>query len=159
MQEKKKDKTKIVARVLVICAVVLVALAAAAGFILSRRYVRLGEQFVPVSSTTLDLRGAGLTDLSALDRCTALTELDVRENELSADVLDEFRAAHPGCRVLYSVYLNDEPYDSATEAVTLEDLPNDWVNLRLFENLRSLTVNHCTAPGAMETLRAELPNC
>ena len=159
MQEKKKDKTKIVARVLGICAVVLVALAAAAGFILSRRYVRLGEQFVPVSSTTLDLRGAGLTDLSALDRCTALTELDVRENELSADVLDEFRAAHPGCRVLYSVYLNDEPYDSATEAVTLEDLPNDWVNLRLFENLRSLTVNHCTAPGAMETLRAELPNC
>ena len=159
MQEKKKDRTKTVARVLVICAVALVLLAAAAGFILSRRYVRLGEQFVPVSSTTLDLRGAGLTDLSALDRCTALTELDVRENELSADVLDEFRAAHPGCRVLYSVYLNDEPYDSATEAVTLEDLPNDWVNLRLFENLRSLTVNHCTAPGAMETLRAELPNC
>lgn len=159
MQEKKKDRTKIVARVLVICAVALVLLAAAAGFILSRRYVRLGEQFVPVSSTTLDLRGAGLTDLSAIDRCTALTELDVRENELSADVLDEFRAAHPGCRVLYSVYLNDEPYDSATEAVTLEDLPNDWVNLRLFENLRSLTVNHCTAPGAMETLRAELPNC
>ena len=159
MQEKKKDKTKIVARVLVICAVVLVVLAAAAGFILSRRYVRLGQQFIPVSSTTLDLRGAGLTDLSALDRCTALTELDVRENELSADVLDEFRSAHPACRVLYSVYLNDEPYDSGTEAVTLEDLPNDWVNLRLFENLRSLTVNHCTAPGAMETLRAELPNC
>ncbi len=159
MQEKKKDKTKIAARVLVICAAALVLLAAAAGFILSRRYVRLGQQFIPVNSTTLDLRGAGLTDLSALDRCTALTELDVRENELSADVLDEFRSAHPGCRVLYSVYLNDEPYDSATEAVTLEDLPNDWVNLRLFENLRSLTVNHCTAPGAMETLRAELPNC
>lgn len=25
--------------------------------------------------------------------------------------------------------------------------------------LRSLTVNHCTQPDAMETLRAELPNC
>ncbi len=159
MQEKKKDKTKIAARVLVICAAVLVVLAAAAGFILSRRYIRLGQQFIPVNATTLDLRGAGLTDLSPLDRCTALTELDVRENELSADVLDAFRAAHPGCRVLYSVYLNDEPYDSATEAVTLEDLPNDWVNIRLFEDLRSLTVNHCTAPGAMETLRTELPDC
>ena len=159
MQEKKKDKTKIAARVLVICAAALVLLAAAAGFILSRRYVRLGQQFIPVNATALDLRGAGLTDLSPLDRCTALTELDVRENELSADVLDAFRAAHLGCRVLYSVYLNDEPYDSATEAVTLEDLPNDWVNIRLFEDLRSLTVNHCTAPGAMETLRTELPDC
>ena len=159
MQEKEKNKAKTAARVLVICAAALIVLAAAAGFIFSRRYVRLGQQFIPVSAATLDLRGAGISDLSALDRCTELTELDVRENDLSADALDAFRAAHPGCRVLYSVYLNGEPYDSAEESVTLEDLPNDWENLRLFENLRSLTVNHCTAPGAMETLRAELPNC
>ena len=159
MQEKEKNKAKTAARVLVICAAALIVLAAAAGFIFSRRYVRLGQQFIPVSAATLDLRGAGLTDLAPLDRCTALTELDVRENKLSAEALDEFRAKHPGCRVLYSVYLNGEPYDSAEESVTLEDLPNDWVNIRLFENLRSLTVNHCTAPGAMETLRAELPNC
>lgn len=159
MQEKEKNKTKTAGRVLVICAAALIVLAAVAGFIFSRRYVRLGQQFIPVSAATLDLRGAGISDLSALDRCTELTELDVRENDLSADALDAFRAAHPGCRVLYSVYLNNEPYDSASETVTLEDLPNDWVNIRLFENLRSLTVNHCTAPGAMETLRAELPNC
>ena len=159
MQEKEKNKAKTAARVLVICAAALIVLAAAAGFIFSRRYVRLGQQFIPVSAATLDLRGAGISDLSALDRCTELTELDVRENDLSADALDAFRAAHPGCRVLYSVYLNGEPYDSAEESVTLEDLPNDWVNIRLFENLRFLTVNHCTAPGAMETLRAELPNC
>ena len=159
MQEKEKNKAKTAARVLVICAAALIVLAAAAGFIFSRRYVRLGQQFIPVSAATLDLRGAGISDLSALDRCTELTELDVRENDLSADALDAFRAAHPGCRVLYSVYLNGEPYDSAEESVTLEDLPNDWVNIRLFENLRSLTVNPCTAPGAMETRRAELPNC
>ncbi len=159
MQEKEKNKAKTAARVLVICAAALIVLAAAAGFIFSRRYVRLGQQFIPVSAATLDLRGAGISDLSALDRCTELMELDVRENDLSADALDAFRAAHPGCRVLYSVYLNGEPYDSAEESVTLEDLPNDWVNIRLFQNLRSLTVNHCTAPGAMETLRAELPNC
>ena len=159
MQEKEKNKAKTAARVLVICAAALIVLAAAAGFIFSRRYVRLGQQFIPVSAAMLNLRGAGISDLSALDRCTELTELDVRENDLSADALDAFRAAHPGCRVLYSVYLNGEPYDSAEESVTLEDLPNDWVNIRLFENLRSLTVNHCTAPGAMETLRAELPNC
>ena len=159
MQEKKNDKSKIVARVLVICAAALIVLAAAAGVILSRRYVRLGQQFIPVNAAMLDLRGAGLTDLTPLDRCTALTELDVRENKLSAEALDEFRAKHPGCRVLYSVYLNDEPHESGTESLTLEDLPNDWENLRLFENLRSLTVNHCTQPDAMETLRAELPDC
>ena len=159
MQKNKTDKTKIVARVLVICAAALIVLAAAAGVYLSRRYVRLGQQLIPVSAATLDLRGSGVTDLSALERCTALTELDVRENDLSADEIDTFRASHPGCRVLYSVYLNGEAYDSATEALTLEDLPNDWVNIRLFENLRSLTVNHCTAPGAMETLRTELPAC
>ena len=42
----------------------------------SRRYVRLGQQFIPVSAAMLDLRGVGLTDLTPLDRCTALTELD-----------------------------------------------------------------------------------
>lgn len=159
MQENKVDKKKIVARVLVICAAALMVLAAAAGVYLSRQYVRLGQQLIPVSAATLDLRGSGVTDLSALERCTALTELDVRENDLSADEIDAFRAAHPGCRVLYSVYLNGKYYDSATESLTLEDLPNDWENIRLFESLRSLTVNHCTAPDAMETLRAELPAC
>lgn len=128
---KKNDKSKIVARVLVICAAALIVLAAAAGVILSRRYIRLGQQFIPVNAAMLDLRGAGLTDLAPLDRCTALTELDVRENKLSAEALDEFRAKHPGCRVLYSVYLNDEPHESGTESLTLEDLPNDWENLRL----------------------------
>ena len=61
MQEKKNDKSKIVARVLVICAAALIVLAAAAGVILSRRYVRLGQQFIPVSAAVLDLRGTGLT--------------------------------------------------------------------------------------------------
>ena len=100
MQEKKNDKSKLVARVLVICAAALIVLAAAAGVILSRRYVRLGQQFIPVNAAMLDLRGVGLTDLTPLDRCTALTELDVRENKLSAEALDEFRVKHPGCRVL-----------------------------------------------------------
>ena len=159
MQENKVHKKKIVARVLVICAAALMVLAAAAGVYLSRQYVRLGQQLIPVNAATLDLRGSGVTGLSALERCTALTELDVRENDLSADEIDAFRAAHPGCRVLYSVYLNGKYYDSATESLTLEDLPNDWENIRLFESLRSLTVNHCTAPDAMETLRAELPAC
>ena len=30
----------------------------------SRRYVRLGQQFIPVNAAVLDLRGAGLTDLT-----------------------------------------------------------------------------------------------
>ena len=159
MQENKTDKKKRLARVLAICAAALVLLAAAAGFYISRRYVRLGQELIPVSAATLDLRDKGLTDLSALDRCTQLTELDVRGNDLSADALDAFRAAHPGCRVLFSVYLNGEAHESSAESLTLEDLPNDWENIRLFDDLRSLTVNHCTAPDAMETLRAELPNC
>ena len=58
MQEKKNDKSKIVARVLVICAAALIVLAAAAGVILSRRYVRLGQQFIPVNAAVLDLRGS-----------------------------------------------------------------------------------------------------
>ena len=40
MQEKEKNKAKTAARVLVICAAALIVLAAAAGFIFSRRYVR-----------------------------------------------------------------------------------------------------------------------
>ena len=142
MQENKTDKKKRLARVLAICAAALVLLAAAAGFYISRRYVRLGQELIPVSAATLDLRDKGLTDLSALDRCTQLTELDVRGNDLRADALDAFRAAHPGCRVLFSVYLNGEAHESSAESLTLEDLPNDWENIRLFDDLRSLTVNH-----------------
>ena len=159
MQEKQKTKSALAARILVICAAVLIVLAVVFGIYLSSRYVRLGQQFIPVDAASLDLRGRELADLSALEKCTALTELDVRENKLSAEVIDAFRAAHPDCRVLYSVYINGEPYDSDTESLTLEDLPNDWENIRLFENLQTLTVNHCTVPDAMETLRAELPGC
>ena len=159
MQEKQKTKSALAARILVISAAVLIVLAVVFGIYLSRRYVRLGQQFVPTDAVTLDLRDKGLTDLSALDKCAGLTELDVRGNELSVETLDAFRAAHPDCRVIYSVYINGEPYDSHTESLTLEDLPNDWENIRLFEDLQSLTVNHCTAPDAMEALRAELPGC
>ena len=103
MQENKVDKKKIVARVLVICAAALMVLAAAAGVYLSRQYVRLGQQLIPVSATTLDLRGSGVPDLSALERCTALTELDVRENDLSADEITQrvLSGVKPGSIVLF----------------------------------------------------------
>lgn len=159
MQENKAEKKKILARVLVVCAIVLMMLAAAAGVYLSRRYTRLGQEFIPIDAETLDLRDRGLTDLSALDRCTALTQLDVRGNAIPLDALEEFRAAHPDCRVLFDVYLNGVAYDCATEDLTLEDLPDDWENIRMFESLRSLTVAHCTAPATIETLRDELPGC
>lgn len=156
MQENKKKR---LARLLILCAAALILLAAAAGFYISRRYVRLGQEFVPIRAEVLDLRNRGLSDLSALDACTSLTELDVRGNNLSADAIDAFRTAHRGCRVLFSVYLNGEAHESDTESLTLEDLPSDWENIRLFDNLRSLTVHRCTAPDAIETLRSELPNC
>ena len=38
----------------------------------------LAAGYTPLLAAVLDLRGAGLTDLTPLDRCTALTELDVR---------------------------------------------------------------------------------
>ena len=159
IEEKKTDKKTVLARVLVICAVVLMLLAAGAGVYIAKKYVRLGQQFVPLDAVTLDLRDSGLTDLSALESCADLTEIDVRGNTLDADALDAFRAAHPNCRIIYDVYLDGEAYDCTTESLTLEDLPSDWENIRLFENLRSLTVTHCTAPSAMETLCAELSGC
>ena len=157
--EKKKNKKSVLARVLVVCAVVLMLLAVAAGVYISKQYTRFGDDLVAVDAAKLDLSNREIDDLSALDKCEDLTEVDLRGCRLTAEVLSEFRAAHPNCTVLYNVYLNDEPYDSATESLTLEDLPSDWENMELFENLRSLTVTHCTQPEAMETLRTMLPGC
>ena len=102
------------------------------GVILSRRYVRLGQQFIPVNAAMLDLRGVGLTDLAPLDRCTALTELDVRENKLSAEALGRIPRQAPRLPCALFRVSQRRAARERHGVAHAEDLPNDWENLRLF---------------------------
>jgi len=154
-QTAKKAPSRIVPAVLA----GLVLLLAAAGFILYRHYALAGGQLVSVKSETLDLQNRNITRTDALRRCVDLRSVDLRGNPLPAAELFSLREALPGCEILCDVPLGGQLYDSETPELTLEDLPEDWENLTLFNSLHALTVERCTAPETMSAAAAVLPGC
>ncbi len=69
--------------------------------------------------SNLDLRDNRLTDLTPLYDCEALTQLDVRGNEISAEQYEKLREALPECNIVWSIKLGDEYYDSTTKRLEL----------------------------------------
>lgn len=91
----------------------------------------------------LDLSGTGLTDIGALLDYTWLTELDLRGNEISVTDYEALSAALPNCRILWSVPIGGERFDSTATALTLENFSAaDADALAYFEALRSVEVRH-----------------
>ena len=155
MEGKKRKKFPWLAVVLL---VLILGLGTAAGVFFTRNTLVDGR-VIPVDSVSLDLRDAGLGDVRGLRRCRDLRSVDLRGNDLDEDALRELQEALPECEIRYDVTLGGTKYDVFTEELTLQDLPEDWENLKKLGNLRSLTVEKCTNPAAMETLRAQLPDC
>ena len=155
MEGKKRKKFPWLAVVLL---VLVLGLGAAAGVFFTRNTLVDGR-IIPVDSVNLDLRDAGIGDVRGLRRCKGLQSVDLRGNDLDEDSLRELQEALPDCQIRCDVTLGGEKYDVFTEELTLADLPEDWENLKKLESLRSLTVEKCTNPAAMETLRQELPEC
>ncbi len=149
MSKKKKKKQ----RRLLLAAVLTVAVIGGGVFFFRGNYTRAGGETVSVEATELDLRNSGLSSLEHLHRCTALRELDVRGNDLSAEEVERFSQAVPGCTVRWDIPVGEYRYDSSLEELTLDTLSmSDWENLLLFPALRKLSVNACDNAEAVEKL-------
>lgn len=122
------------------------------------------EEPAPTESpTTLDLRSSGVTDadLPALSVQTHLLELDLRGNDLSVTAVDELAATLPDCRILWSVPLGSERFDSDSTQITLpgDTTADDLDNLRFFPGLEKADATACTAYDALREAAAALPDC
>ncbi len=157
MRDKKNNKSSRLIPIFMGLLLVLI-LIAAAGYLYTR-YARVNGEFIRTDRTAMDLRGQEIADTGALTRFRDLKSLDLRDNPVSMDEIRDLQKRLPDCQILYDVPLGDQVYDSTTVSLTLEDLPADWENLRYLPLLRSLTVERCTNPAAMEALGDMLPEC
>ncbi len=155
-KENRKKGSRLIAALL---ALLLVMILVAGGAYLYTRFARLGGEYVRTDATSLDLQDQELSNVRALARFRDLQELDLRGSEVSAADLEYLQKHLPDCHIRYDVYLNGTAYDSDLTFLALQDLPEDWKNVLLFPHLMELTVERCTNPEAMETLRESLPDC
>lgn len=97
--------------------------------------------------TTLDLRGKGLTNITDLLQETQLTEIDLRDNEISTADFDALRAALPDCEILWSVPLGETRFDSDSTVLLLDVATDSLVDmLAYFPQLQSVQL--AAAPDA-----------
>ncbi len=155
-KENKKKGSRLIA---ILLALLLVLILAAGGAYLYTRFARVGGEVIRTDVSSLDLQDQDLSGIRSLARFRDLQELDLRGNEVSAADLEYLQRHLPDCHIRYDVPLGGEAWDSDLTALTLTDLPEDWKNILLFPRLEELTVEKCTNPEAMETLREALPDC
>ncbi len=137
----------------------LAVLAGAGLYFLRQNYLIAGLHLIPRDSVELDLRDKGLTRVPPLEELDGLRSVDLRGNALPAEELLALRDRLPECEIRCDVPLGGRTWDSRTEALELEDLPEDWTNLFLFTRLRELTVRRCTAPQSLSAVAQEMPSC
>jgi Leucine-rich repeat (LRR) protein len=77
---------------------------------------------VAADTQSLDLNGAGITSVSKLKRLKSLTQLDLRNNEISIAEYLELKEALPNCDVLWSVPINGRRVDSDATEITDPDI-------------------------------------
>jgi len=156
MREKNNKSSRLIPILMGLLLVLI--LIAAAGFLYTR-YIRLDGKFLRTNVETLDLRDRGLSDLRSVSRCRDLKTLDVRGNPLTLEDIQYLQKHLPDCEILFDVDVGGQTVDSSQTALHLEDLPADWENLLTLRHLRSLTVERCTNPAAMEELQEARPDC
>ncbi len=124
------------------------------------RTVRVGAQRVPLETTSLDLRGAGVTDVSPILELGALTALDLRDNEISAEDFETLRAALPDCEILWSVPIAGTRADSGSAELTLPAFSEaDVPLLAYFPALLSVDASGSTDYAALSRAADAYTDC
>ncbi len=116
-----------------------------------------GETPSAAAPTSLDLRGTGLTDVSDLLKQTQLTSLDLRDNEISAEIYEALRTALPDCSILWSVPLGGERFDSDTTALSLTTAAGTADALAYFPDLQSVSFADAPDDATADALTARYP--
>ena len=109
-----------------------------------------------------DLRGSGLTDgdLPDLYDCTYLTDLDLRKNQITAAGVSALQEALPQCRILWSVPVGPDSFDSDATDITLSDCTGEELqNLRFFYQLSHVDATACTDFEGLKAVIDQMPGC
>lgn len=120
--------------------------------------VQLGGVSYPLDTAVLDLSGTELTEWEPLTQLTALTQLDLRDTGITAEVHDRIQAALPGCVIRWSVPFQGAYFDSAITELSVTSLSSgDLAALSCFEDLQVLNADGCTDYAQLAALAKENP--
>lgn len=145
-------------KILLILIPAVVCLALAVGALWAgSHYVLVQGRLYPMDITELDLRDTEISRVSAFARCRELKKLDLRGSSPDLEAVFALQQELPDCQILWDIPLGDIVYDCTSEAVTLEDVPANWENLRYFPVLRQVEFTRCTDPAAAENVADALP--
>ena len=154
MAGKKRKKKKKFPWILLVLLLILITAAVGTGIFLSRNVVLEGE-IVSAETQELDLRGSGSVDVDSVLRLQELKKLDLRGIDVDDDTIGRLRAGLPECEILWDIPLGGLRYAPSVTDLTLPELPGDSENLLRLKSLRSLRVERCSDPAAMEALAEE----
>lgn len=110
--------------------------------------------------TGIDLKDAGVTDISNLRYLSQLADLDLRGNELDPSAVIELMEQLPDCEVLWSIPIAGQRYDSSVDSLTLGNASDEEVRLlQYFPKLTRVDASGCTAYDALDAMAVSLPGC
>ena len=158
MAGKKRKKKKKFPWILLVLLLILITAAVGTGIFLSRNVVLEGE-IVSAETQELDLRGSGSVDVDSVLRLQELKKLDLRGIDVDDETIGRLRAGLPECEILWDIPLGGLRYAPSVTDLTLPELPGDSENLLRLKFLRSLRVERCSDPAAMEALAEALSGC
>lgn len=122
--------------------------------------VRIGGQSVPLDAASLDIRGAGVTDVAPIKELTALTSLDLRDNEITAADYAALAAALPACDILWSVPIAGMRADSDQTSLQLPGFTEaDIPLLAYFPQLAQVDAAGSADYAALTQAADAYPNC
>lgn len=89
-----------------------------------------------------------------------LKEIDLRGAVMTAEEFEALQAAVPQCRIIWSVPVAGQHFDSAAESITLGEFsPEDAEKFKYFENLKTLDTLSGDSYDAYMAVEELLPDC
>jgi len=106
-------------------------------------YINVSGVQVDANATDLNLQSNNITDIASLYSLENLGSVDLRNNPLSHNDIIAFIQSRPNCKVLWSIPVYTQKFDSTASAISFEKL--DIVHaadingfIELFENLETI---------------------
>jgi len=124
-----------------------------------RQYVYYDGQIYSADVTTIDLRGSTDVNVDKLCLMDSLQLIDLRQSALTPEQADKIKERMPECRLLWSVPVARQTFDSNTASLVLDNPSEDDLRmLRYFDSVESITVNNCTLYDAMSEYNLTSPD-
>ena len=156
-------KTKPVSRIIktVIAIYLVAACIVAAFFVVKKLIVNVSGNYMYRSEKMIDLKAAGITDISALLQLDDPEVMDLRGNEISVEQYLALQEKFPACRIIWDVPLSAGSFSSLSESLSLGSYEeSDRELLQYFESLKVIDLSDSGIPAdEFLKLKEFLPYC